>query len=188
MNAMRRVAERTALRPAALLAGTLLAASAVGLAPASEPYAVGDRIAAVTLEDQHGVERAVDESVALVLFARDMDAGDIVKQALAETDGEALAARHAVYVADISAMPGLVARMFALPRMRKRAYPMLLDRDGVATERFPAREGVVTLMRLDDLELEAVEFVADPAALAATLGARPAGSATNADAPARPKP
>lgn len=187
---MRTEYARDTLRRAVWLA---LAALAVTMAAhttalAAEPYAPGERIDRLVLEDQHGVERAVDESVALVLFARDMNAGDVAKVGLADVDGETLAGRRAVYVADISGMPGLVARMFALPKMRKRTYPMLLDRDGKATARFPAREGIVTLMRLDALGLQAVEYVGDAAALAAALGLKRPGTGqapagTPADAP-----
>ena len=61
-----------------------------------------------------------------------------------------------MYVADISGMPGLVARMFAVPSMRKRPYPMLLDRDGEITARLPDVEGSATLIFCDDLQVTRV--------------------------------
>ena len=57
---------------------------------------------------------------------------------------------HVLYVADIHGMPSFIARMFAIPSMQKRPYPMLLDRDGAATARFPSEEGKATLLFLED--------------------------------------
>jgi hypothetical protein len=139
------------------LALCLLAAPA-----AAQPLAVGDHIEAFTLEDQHGVPRTVDAAVAVVLFSRDMEGGEVLKQALADAPPDLLASRRAVYVADISAMPGIVARMFALPKMKKRPYPILLDRKGQATARLPDIEGSATLIFLDDLAIDRVLYLSDP--------------------------
>jgi hypothetical protein len=75
-----------------------------------------------------------------------------------------------VYVADIHRMPGFVARMFALPSMRKRPYPMLLDREGQVTAPLPSEEGRVVLIRLASREIVGIEAFDDAAALRASLG------------------
>ena len=74
-------------------------------------------------------------------------------------------------MSDISGMPGMIRRFVALPAMRKRPYRMVLDRDGQATAEFPAEEGKVTLLRLDALKIEAVEYVDSAQALRAALEA-----------------
>jgi hypothetical protein len=131
----------------------VLAAAAAG----AEPLAVGSTIAAFEIDDQHGVTRRVDESVRILLFTREMGGGDVVKAALAEADASLLTERGAVYVADISGMPGLVARLFAIPRMRERPYPMLLDRDGALSRDFPSRKGQATLFFLEKLRVTKLE-------------------------------
>jgi hypothetical protein len=129
----------------------------------AEPYAVGDRMEPFALEDQHGESRPVDESVAMVLFGRDMATDKIVKAAFEKVDAGALHARQVVYVADIEGMPRLVAKLFALPSMRKRGYPMLLDRDGKTTARLPDVAGTVTVLHLDRLKITRVEHLTEPA-------------------------
>lgn len=135
----------------------------------AEPYAVGDRIEAFTLEDQHGVAHTVGGDVALLLFSRDMDGGDLIKQALADAPGDLLTIRHAVYVSEISRMPKLVARLFALPSMRKRPYPMLLDRDGTTTVRLPSAEGRATLIFLRAHEIVRVQHAETAAEVSSAL-------------------
>jgi hypothetical protein len=142
---------------------SILALIVLALAP-------GMTLPPLTLTDQHDVAVTVGPETRVIVFTRDMDAGDIVKDALAE-HAELLGAAQAVYVSDISRMPSLIAKLFALPAMRKRPYRMLLDRDGKATADFPSSEGQVTVMRLTDLRVESVERVGSAAALRAALAA-----------------
>lgn len=104
---------------------------------------------AQTFEDQFGEQVSVTAQTQWVVFAYDKVGGDWVKDALIELNMTDLAAKNGVYVSDISAMPGLVTRMFALPKMRDYAFKIALDRDGKATAAWPRTEGTVTLMRLD---------------------------------------
>jgi len=155
---------------AGLLLFLALGALAAAAAAAEEPYAVGERIAPFELEDQFGDAGAVDESVRFLLFSRDMEGGKILRSAVEGQTRETLARLGAVYVADIHRMPGLIARIFAIPRMRRRGYPMLLDREGAITQRLPDREGQATVLELDHLTLVAVHHFAAPDALRAQLG------------------
>jgi hypothetical protein len=122
-----------------------------------EPLAVGSTLAPRTLPDQHGTTHAIDESVRVVLFSRDMKGGGIVKEAL-QDDGRAFLERHgALYVSDVSRMPGFIRATIAKPRLRGRGYPILLDEEGRATADFPAAEGKATLLFLDALRVTRIE-------------------------------
>jgi hypothetical protein len=146
-------------------------AACLGSAQADEPYIVGDQMTEIALEDQHGVTARVDGDTRHVLFTRDMDAGDVVKSALADNGAALLEIGDTVYVADISGMPSLVRRIFALPKMRKREYSMLLDIDGEATRRIPADSGSATLIGLDAMKITSVRYFADTDELETALEA-----------------
>lgn len=137
--------------------------------PAAGPLGEGDPMPALTLEDQHGAERTIDTQVRHVLFARDMDGGGVLKDALAKGGAELLAATTSVYVADVSRMPGLIRRMFVLPSLRRRGYPILLDMDGTATADFPGEKERATLIKLDGLRIRRVRHFSDEAELRAAL-------------------
>jgi hypothetical protein len=79
-------------------------------------------------------------------------------------------------------MPTMIARMFALPAMRRRPYRMLLDHDGVATAGWPTREGHLTLIVLAGDRVDRVEYVASTETLRAALAdaAAPTHAATGA--------
>lgn len=158
-----------------LVPALALSALLVVDAASAQPYAVGDAVEAFTLEDQRGERRSVDASVKVILFSRDMDGGDLLKQGLADVEPGYLEARNAVYVADISRMPGLVATLFAIPAMRGRPYPMLLDRDGKATARLPSAEAQATLVFVDQLTVERIVHVAEASAVRRELEGAPGG-------------
>jgi hypothetical protein len=131
---------------------------------------VGSTLPALRFEDQHGELHTLDASVKLIVFTRDMDAGDIVKETLAENGGEVLAANGAIYISDVHAMPSLIRSLFALPSMRKRPYPMWLDVEGEDTTILPATEGQPSLIHLDALQVTRIDSVASGAALRDALG------------------
>jgi len=127
----------------------------------TEPFGVGDRLPVITLDDQHDEQRAIGPSTRIILFSRDMDGGKLLREALEGTPEGYLESIDAVYVSDISGMPSLVATLFAVPSMKRRPYPMLLDRDGEATARLPDVEGKATLIFISDLTVERVDHADD---------------------------
>lgn len=125
------------------VAATLGVVSSAALAAT---LVVGGDLPAIALADQHDAKAAIGPDVRVVVLTRDMAAGDVVKDGFAGMDQAALDLRGAVYVADISGMPSMVASMFAIPKMRDRSYRIVLDRDGAATRDFPYAEGRPTVL------------------------------------------
>lgn len=121
-----------------------------------ERWVVGQAFVPFTLADQHDRSHDVGAATRLVLVSYDMDGGALVRTALDERP-DALAAAGAVYVANTARMPGFVTRMFALPRMRKRPYPVLLDRDGTVTRALVAGPNQAVAVRLADGAVTAIE-------------------------------
>jgi len=139
----------------------------------AEPYAVGGTLRPFSLADQHGARASVGEEVRLLLLSRDMGAGDIVKGALGDADQRFLDERRAVYLADVSGMPAMIRRMFALPKMRKRPYRVLIDEDGTVARDFPRVEGKPTLVLLDRLRITRIDHPASASELGRALESAP---------------
>jgi hypothetical protein len=150
--------------------GLLLALLLVGAAAHAAPLAVGDPLPPLALEDQHGRPGSTGNA-RVVVVSRDMESGDVVKNALAGRDQAFLDRHGVVYVANINGMPAVITRLFALPRMRERPYRMLLDRDGSATRDVPAVPGRPTVLAVDGGRIVRIEQPKDPGALAAALTA-----------------
>lgn len=143
-----------------------LALACASTPPPAKPLAVGSRVPAATLQDQNEVPHVIDENVRIIFFAREMEGGAVIRSLLAEEDASYLEQNRAVYVADISGMPGLIANLVAIPKMQKeRPYPTLLDRDGSTTAPFPGQPGQVTVLLLDDLQVTEIEYRDSPEGL-----------------------
>jgi hypothetical protein len=130
---------------------------------------VGRTLHPIDFEDQHGAAAKIDEGTRIVVLTEDMTGGGILKEAFAGIDQQFLDARHAVYVADVSGMPAIISRVFAIPRMRARSYRVLLDPDGAASHELPHTAGKVTIVFLDALRVTRVVEAASAAEVRAAL-------------------
>lgn len=100
---------------------------------------------AATLEDQFGREVAIPDP-ARIFFAADMDASKRINEAFGSAETDLMAEAGVYFVADISGMPKLVAKMFAKPRMREYPYRILLDTTGELSAGWPRTTGAVTVL------------------------------------------
>ncbi|MCO6059479.1 FAD/FMN-containing dehydrogenase [Pseudomonas sp. MOB-449] len=135
----------------------------------SQALEVGERLTPWTLLDQYEQPYSLDDGLQLLLVARDMAGGKLLKAALEGQPKGYLEARHAVFVADISRMPSLVSSLFAIPAMRDYNYRVLLDRESRVASRYPAGEARVLWLRLDRGTLIEQEEFSDAAALRKAL-------------------
>lgn len=131
------------MKAAALLLLCLLSTAVLALEP-------GERLAPWTLMDQHDVPYTLNDETRILLVARDMDGAKLVNAALEGKPKGYLDERQAVFLADISRMPSVIASLFALPKMRDYNYRILLDRDARIAPRYPAAEGEVLWLQLED--------------------------------------
>jgi hypothetical protein len=132
--------------------------------------ATGALVPALARHAQNDAPVVVDQGIALLLLTRDMDGGALVKEALAGRAADVLKNARAVYVSDVSGMPSFVHGAFALPALRKRAYPVALDTEGAVTAALPHQPGKATVLRLESGRVASVSFVSTSAEVAAALG------------------
>ena len=136
------------MKAAALLLLCLLSTAVLALEP-------GERLASWTLLDQHDAPYTLNDETRILLVARDMDGAKLVNAALQGKPKGYLDEHQAVFLADISRMPSVIATLFALPKMRDYNYRILLDRDARIAPRYQAGEGQVLWLQLDGLQIVA---------------------------------
>lgn len=128
-----------------------------------------DTLAPMTLEDQWEKTHSLDAKTKWVLFSHHKVGGEWVKNSVDSLQLTPLAQHDLLYVADISAMPGLITRMFALPKMRDYAFSIALVRESELVDDWPRQEDHVALIELKSLQVKTVHHFADEASLAAHL-------------------
>lgn len=150
------------MKAATLLLLCLLSSVALAMEP-------GERLAPWTLLDQFDAPYTLNDETHILLVARDMDGAKLVNAALEGQPKGYLEQRQAAFLADISRMPSVIATLFALPKMRDYNYRILLDRNARIAPRYPAGEGEVLWLQLEDGKLVEQKVFKDAAALKQAL-------------------
>jgi len=110
-------------------------------------------LTALQLEDQWEKPQAVDSSLKWVVLGQSKDNGNWVKATFNKhkvTDPKSL---DMVYVADISAMPGLITKLFALPKMRDYSFPIALVTEEEMIAAWPKEEDTLMVYQVSGLEI-----------------------------------
>ena len=102
------------MRLAHLRLTALSLALALPLGALAAPLIAGSSLPPLSLEDQHGKAVSVPAGTRVIVFAADKAASDLANEVLGNEKPGVLERLQAVYVADISGMPSLVTKMFAL--------------------------------------------------------------------------
>jgi hypothetical protein len=160
---------------------------ALPLASAAAPLAAGASLPTLTLNDQHDKPVAIGASTRWIVFASKRRVSDMVNAVLSAEPAGTLERLQLVSIADISAMPAMVTRMFALPKLRELPYPVALVREGEQVAQvadLPRQPGSATLLRLQDGRIVQIIAAGNAGELRAALGLAGAESST----PAASKP
>jgi hypothetical protein len=137
---------------------------------------VGDSLPSFTLEDQNGKPHTNDVFLRFLVFATDRASSQIVTDTFKGQTTTSLQGHGIVYIADIEKMPSLVASMFALPKMRKQPYPILLGKKVADTAWLPRQPNCVAVVGLKDGTITAITFSHSLTELRTALGFVPAAS------------
>ena len=119
----------------------------------------------VVFDTQFEEKESLDNDTKWLIFSYNRSGGDWVKNAFDQLEIKKPQAHGWIYVSDISKMPSLITKIFALPKMRDYAFPMALDMEGDATKDWPRQEESVTVMQLDQLNVTKTEYFKDEKSL-----------------------
>lgn len=108
---------------------------------------------------------SLDDQTEWLIFSSHKAGGEWVRNAfttLNVTDPQSL---KWLYVADISAMPSLISKFIAIPKMQDYPFAIALEKEGEFTSSWPKREEAVSVYKLNHLTIEKVEFFESEQAL-----------------------
>jgi len=121
----------------------------VALAQNASAVIVGQRLPELALKDQHGKPWQLAPSTRLVMFAASRKASNLTQDVLQALPKDQMTRRGAVYLADMSKMPGFITRTFALPTLQKLPYAIGVSLDEATLAKWPRQPDAVTLIELD---------------------------------------
>ncbi len=129
---------------------------------------VGEPVPDFKIQDQFGQEHVIAPETKLLLFAADKKTNGLVKEYLRAQPKGFLEHNRVCYVADISGMPGFIAKVFAIPKMKKYAFPVLLVTEEQARV-FDKKDNAVTVYFLREGKIVSTQYIASAEELAAVF-------------------
>lgn len=118
----------------------------------------GDTLPAFKIENQFEEPAELNAETKWIIFSSDMNAAKMLTEYLNE-NAKNLDLTKTLIISDISKMPGLVSKMFAIPKMKKYNFKLALDKTGEATKSWPRQEGTITVMKVSALKVESMEEI-----------------------------
>ena len=124
----------------------------------SNSFNVNSNIGSFELADQFEEKHTVNSDVKtmIVSFEKDTSAG--INEFLSTKEKGFLEANNTVFIADISGMPSVISYLFALIKMKKYNYNVLLIEEEGDT-RFSKKEEKLTVYTLDNGVVTNIEYV-----------------------------
>jgi hypothetical protein len=124
---------------------------------------VKDEITPISLKDQfEQVHKIGHESFWIIAWDK-----ETTREAnlFIEKYPDVLKKYQAVLIVDVSQVPSGIFSLFVKPRMENYTHPILLSFDTKYNVRLPYQEGKVTLIRLKNKKITAIDFADDAAML-----------------------
>jgi hypothetical protein len=152
---------------------TLALALLLPLASHAAPIEPGQPLPALDLKNQHDQRWDVPAQTRLVVFAAGRKASNLALAVLGVQPQGFLASRHAVYLADMSKMPGFITRTFALPSLREQPFEVGVSLDETALAGWPREPDAVTLIGVERGRVTHVQYARSEAELRTALDLAP---------------
>lgn len=122
-------------------------------------YKVGQSIQPLTLKDQFGKIHALKEMPHTLIMVYEKGTAARVNEYLAAQDKGYLRGHNASFIADISGMPTFISTAFAIPKMQKYPYTVLLIDDEELGLKFPGQEEKITVMKIKGNLIQSIDYV-----------------------------
>jgi len=125
---------------------------------------IGDATPTFEIKDQFEKKHKIAADAKTILVAADKGTSEVLRDYFLAKDAKFLTTNKAYYVADISGMPSLIAKFFALPKMKKYPFSVLLV-DEEQTKSFTKKEGNITVYTVNNGKISDIKYVKDTAGL-----------------------
>ncbi len=122
---------------------------------------IGDKFPNNSFKDQFEKEYIITNDTKKLLFAFSKDNGHIIKEFMGDKPTDFLIKKEILFIADISAMPSIIASWFAIPDMKKSKYPILLiqDEDIAAKYKLEDKKESFMIVELENKQVKNIKYI-----------------------------
>jgi len=122
------------------------------------PFQIDDTIKELTLKDQFEKSHSVKNSTKLIIVSFEKDPSALVNEFLSNKEKDFAEKHNTLFVGNISKMPWLISKMFAIPRMKEYNYNLMLINDE-EDDRFKHKENKLTVYHLENKQIKNISFI-----------------------------
>lgn len=125
----------------------------------AKPIKINDNLVAFSLPDQFDkahIVKTKDHIKLIVAFEK--STGADINEYLSKQNSDFLEKHHSYFIANISAMPSFVTKLFALPKMRKYKHSILLIYDEKSHD-FLKKDGMVSVYDIENEKVNDVKYI-----------------------------
>ncbi len=133
----------------------------ISFSVSAQTLTVGASLPSLSLSDQHDQVVTTSQDLQMILFAGEKGTSELMTKVLDGLPPSTLKDKKAIYIADISGMPGFITKMVALPRMQKLPYQIALIRDAKDAEWLPKKPQHVTVVKIQQGKIVAIDYFID---------------------------
>lgn len=120
------------------------------------------------LVDQFGTPHTLADDARYVFISSEKSISGSIADWLKTKDKDYLTNLKAEYVSDITPMPAIITKMFALPKMKKYPFTVYLADDKEFEKTYPAQKKKIAFFELGEgHEVKAIHFLDKPEELEA---------------------
>lgn len=117
-----------------------------------------DKLRVFVLSDQFGAYHTVGRHIKTIIFSSQKDTSNDINTYIASKNPNFLKENNAVFIADISKMPAIITRMFAMPKLKKYKHNILLV-NNEDDDRFSEKEEQITIYKLENSVVKKIYYI-----------------------------
>jgi hypothetical protein len=127
----------------------------------SQDVTIGKELMTYTFNDQFDKPHSLTNDVKKVIFVFTKPTGHLMRVYLGTKDKNYLASRNIDFIADVSGMPSIIFKMFALPDLKDSKYTIMIIKDKSKSKRFrnEINKDAVMIISLKNKIVQSVKFV-----------------------------
>ncbi len=116
-----------------------------------------------TLPDQFNKPHTISDDTKILILSFAKQSGHDIRNFLKTQGNDFLSKKNAFFIADVSPMPTVIRNAFALPDLKKSAYPVLLIYDESIAKQFKdeTKASQIMIIWLDHKKVSKIQFVKD---------------------------
>lgn len=124
----------------------------------ANPFDLNQNINSFSLADQFDKKHTVNSDIQTIIVSFEKGTGADINEFLNSKEPDFLQKNNAVFIANISGMPSIITKLFALPKMKKYKHPILLIYDE-EDKRFLYKEDKSTVYKVENGVITGVEYI-----------------------------